>query len=152
MSLLSLFLLFCSAAVPVFMSATHQINFKRLRIFLLFIPQVSCFRQFRWGNVLVHQNLLKLKLCLHFDQIRTWRRCFNGLQTRFLRHVHPCESHSIRFYKNTDHLQQSWANKIEQFFGKWSSCPAFLLDTFVKFIQLFPETLQEIYGFGALFV
>ena len=28
---------------------------------------------FRWSNVPVHQN--KLKMCLHFDQIRTWHRC-----------------------------------------------------------------------------
>ena len=28
---------------------------------------------FRWSNVPVHQN--KLKMCLHFDQIRTWHWC-----------------------------------------------------------------------------
>ena len=38
----------------------------------LFLKYVS--DHFRWGNVPVNQN--KLRMCLHFDQIRTCHRCF----------------------------------------------------------------------------
>ena len=77
---------------------------------------------FRWSNVPFRQD--KLKMCLHFDQIRTWNRCM--FETRFLWLVRLCEvfeNCSIRLsndgnncYETTDHLQQFRANKFSTFF------------------------------------
>ena len=75
---------------------------------------------FRWSNVPVHQN--KLKMCLYFDQIRTWQRClklaFFGLYINVV--FGNC---SIRlsndwnnFYETTDHLQKLRADKFSTFF------------------------------------
>ena len=93
---------------------------------------------FRWSNVLVHQN--KLKMCLHFHQILTWHRCF---ETRFLRVVHLCEvfeSCSIRlsndwnlFYAITDHLQWFRADKFRTSFK--SEAFTFSSASVIEFIQ-----------------
>ena len=65
---------------------------------------------FRWGNVPVNQN--KLRMCLHFDQIRTWHRClklsFFGMYIMWgiWKPFHPVKQwlKLNHFYETTDHL------------------------------------------------
>ena len=92
---------------------------------------------FRWSNVLVNQN--KLKMCLHFDQIKfahgTDIENFlsspcTSMWSLFLRLVQLCEvfencsiglSHDWNhFYETTDHLQQFSADKFSTFFQERS--------------------------------
>ena len=76
---------------------------------------------FRWGNVAVNQN--KLRMCLHFHQIRTWHRCFKPSFFGFYIYVRSFFNCSIplsndwhHFYETTDHLQYFRADKFSTFF------------------------------------
>ena len=88
----------------------------------LLIPQVCCF----WPSSMeLCSSKNKLKICLHFDQIRHMAPMF---ETRFLRLVHLCEvseNCSIRlsndwnnFYETTAHLQPFRADKLSSLFSK----------------------------------
>ena len=109
---------------------------------------------FRWSNVPVRQN--KLKMCLHFDQIRTWHRClklaFFGLYDLFA----VFENCSIRlsndwnnFYETNDHLQQFRTDKLSRFFKRETL--TFSSASLIEFIQLWSETLQHIERFSRPF-
>ena len=84
-------------------------------------------------------------MCLHFDQIRTWRRClkftFFGLYI-YVKCVKTVQSGwamiEIIFYETTDHLHQFRAF-------------AFSSAIFIGFIQLWQETLQHIERFSRPF-
>ena len=59
------------------------------------VVQYGVCDHFRRGNVPVNQ--IKLRMCHHFDQTRTWHRCLK--HSGFLRLVHLCkvfENCSIR--------------------------------------------------------
>ena len=68
---------------------------------------------FWWGNAPVNQN--KLRMCPHFNQIRTWHRClklsFFGLYI-YVR----LSNNWNHFYETTDHLQQFRTDKFSTFF------------------------------------
>ena len=103
---------------------------------------------FRWSNVPVHQN--KLKICLHFDQIRTWHRCLKLAFFGFYIYLNwVFENCSIRWsndwnnlYETNDHSQQFRAHELSCFFKReaFTFSPASL----IEFIQLWPEALQNI--------
>ena len=153
-----LLLLFCSAA-------THQTNFKKL--FLKAEPgDFSCIAYLSsmlfltiFGEVMFQLIKINWKCVFILVKIAHGTDVWNHL---LLRLVHLCkvrvfENCSIRlsndwnhFYETTDHLQQFRTDKFSTFFKS----EAFTFSSasyWIKFIQLWLETLQDIERFSRPF-
>ena len=106
---------------------------------------------FRWGNVPVNQN--KLRMCLHFDRIRTWHQClklcFFSLYI-YVRYLNTVPSGLTMIEINFTRPLTSY-NSSEPInsapFSRAKSLRSPRLVKFSKFIQLWLETMQHVERF-----